>query len=115
MDPQTFRPHDMMHPDKYTPRPNERFNPYDPAGARSILRQHNTAAIELLNHMNKDRLAYPNATTALSTSPAKRKIWVVAALKTLGFVVEAQRPDAPVLLQLTPKAIEQLEALRKYL
>ena len=97
-------------------------DPYTVSGARSILRRFKLEAVEMLDYMVQVRDLYKDSPspdgvsgkTFLAQSPLRRKPWVAGAMKTLGLVVEVPSPNGACALLLTQKAIDQLEALRKY-
>lgn len=97
-------------------------DPYTEAGARSIVRRFKTEVIEMLDYMVQVRELYADSPSPdgvggkafLAQSPLRKKPWVAGAMKTLGLVTEVPSPNGACALILTQKAIDQLNALRKY-
>lgn len=91
-------------------------DPYTVSGAKSILRRFRDDVIDMLDEMEANRAKYgTDATTMLAKSPLRSKVYVAAAMKTMGLVAERPTPNGTCALILTQKAIDQIAALRKYL
>jgi hypothetical protein len=69
----------------------------------------------MLDFMDKNRELYDGGKTMLAQSPLRSKVFVAAAMKTLGFVEEQPTPNGACALVLTQKAVDQMAALKKYL
>lgn len=90
-------------------------DPYTVSGARSILRRFKDDVINMLDVMEENRAIYEGGKTMLAKSPLRSKPYVAGAMKTLGLVEERPTENGSCALVLTPKAISQIEHLKKYL
>jgi hypothetical protein len=90
-------------------------DPYTTSGARSILRRFRNDVINMLDVMEQNRAIYEGGKTMLAKSPLRSKPYVAGAMKTLGLVEERPTENGSCALVLTPKAISQIEHLKKYL
>lgn len=90
-------------------------NPYTDSGARSILRRFRDDVIDMLEFMFREQDNWEAGKAFLSQSPLARKVWVAAAMKTLGLLEERPSPNGSCAVILTEKAIQQYSSLRKYL
>lgn len=80
-----------------------RHDPYTEAGARSVLRRFRDDLMEMLVHMEEQAEQYANGAgkTFLANSPLRRKVYVAAAMKTLGIVTEIESANGSCALLLT--------------
>lgn len=90
-------------------------NPYEERGARSIMRRFSDDVIHMLDTMKENHEQYQAGKTMLSQSPLAQKVWVAAAMKTLGFVEEKPSKNGSCALVLTEKAISQMANLKRFL
>lgn len=90
-------------------------DPYTTSGARSILRRFRVDVIDMLDEMVKNLDLYDGGKTFLAKSPLRSKVYVAAAMKTLGLIEEVPSPNGACAVRPTEKAIKQIEALRSYL
>ena len=90
-------------------------DPYTVSGARSILRRFRDDVIDMLDDMEANRQRFKDGKTMLAKSPLRSKPYVAGAMKTLGLVEERPTENGSCALVLTPKAISQIEHLKKYL
>lgn len=63
----------------------------------------------------RHRARYEDGKTMLAQSPLRSKVYVAAAMKTMGLVEERPTANGTCALVLTQKAIDQIAALRRYL
>lgn len=108
-------PREFLIPENHTKPEGHYFDPYSSPGARSILRRFRDDVIEMLEFMLDECTRYPEGKVMLNQSPLRKKVWVAAAMKTLGLVEERPTSNGTCGLVLTNKAIDQMAALRKYL
>ncbi len=90
-------------------------DPYTASGARSILRRFRDDVIDMLDEMDRNRERYEEGKTMLAQSPLRSKPYVAGAMKTLGLIAERPTENGSCALVLTQKAIDQIDALKKYL
>jgi len=89
-------------------------NPYTQSGARSIMRRFNHDVIAMLDYMDFNRREYDDGRSMLANSPLKSKIYVAAAMKTLGLIDEHETTNGSCALTLTSKAVAQMENIRRF-
>ena len=89
-------------------------DPYTVAGARSIARRFSSDMKDMLYVMRENHDKYEAGKTMLSQSPLARKVWVAAAMKTLGLVEEHPTANGACALTLTEKALAQWDAIHRY-
>lgn len=89
-------------------------NPYEEQGARSIIGRFRADVREMLIHMKENHDKYEEGRTFLATSPLRKKIWIAAAMKTLGLVSEHASDNGACVLTLTDKALDKFDALMSH-
>lgn len=87
------------------------MDPYTERGARNIVREYRDDVVAMLRAMDRNRREFDAGKTFLAKSPLARKIWVAAAMKTLGLVEEQPSPNGSCALVLTDSAIRQMASL----
>lgn len=104
----------FLSPDRHDASRHQ-HDPYTVAGARSILRRFRDDVIAMLDEMERNRAKFSDGKTMLAHSPLRSKVYVAAAMKTLGLIEETETHGGACALLLTEKAIAQIDALRRYL
>lgn len=87
-------------------------DPYTERGARSVLRRFRDDLLEMLAQMERDSSEYDGGKTFLAKSPLRRKPFVAAAMKTMGWVEERPSPNGACALVLTERGWRQIENAR---
>ena len=77
-------------------------SPYDFEGAQSILRRFPDDLMAMFASMHHNETCYADGRTFLAKSPLRRKIYVAAAMKTLGLIREEPSDNGACTLILTP-------------
>lgn len=101
---------DFLVPPK-KPNHNHLHDPYTQAGARSVLRRFREDVILMFEHMLQQKIKYKESDgkTFLAKSPLRNKIYVAAAMKTLGLVTEGASIGGACTLSLTERGHKQIE------
>lgn len=107
-------PNEFLTRENHQLRPGERFDPYDPSGARSIVRRFSDDVKAMLAVMKQNHEDFDAGKTMLAQSPLARKVWVAAAMKTLGLVEEQPTAGGACALVLTDRALEQMENIKQF-
>lgn len=106
---------DFLSPDRHDASKHY-HDPYTTSGARTILRRFSADVIAMLDAMIESNRKYgEGAKTFLAQSPLRSRVYVAAAMKTLGLVSEVPSPNGACALVLTERAIKQIEDLRRFL
>lgn len=106
----------LLTPDRHTGADRQHYHdPYTISGARSILRRFRDEVIEMLDHMMQVRAEYDDGRTMLAQSPLRHRVYVAAAMKTMGLVEEHETKNGSCALTLTDRALRQMENMRRYL
>lgn len=89
-----------------------RDNPYTHAGASNIVRWFRSDVLAMMNAMVKDAQDFEGGKTFLAHSPLRKKVYVAAALKTLGMVTEHPSATGACALKLTDVGREYIDHAR---
>ena len=86
-------------------------DPYTQAGARSVLRRFRDDMMLMFQHMLEQEELFKDegGKTFLAKSPLRRKVYVAAAMKTLGLIREGSSSNGACTLKLTERGYEQIE------
>lgn len=87
-------------------------DPYHLNGAVNILREYRYDAIDMLFHMERNCKIHKEGVTFLAKSPLSSKIWVAAAMVTIGWIEEYESPNGSCILVFTDKGRKQVEAAK---
>ena len=89
-------------------------DPYPERGARSVLRRFRDDLLLMLLEMerNAENFSQSGGKTFLAQSPLRRKPYVAAAMKTMGWVEERPSPNGACALVLTKRGRQQIANAR---
>lgn len=89
------------------------FDPYTKEGAKRLIVRHRDDVIDMLDEMEANRKKWDGGKTMLSQSCLRSKVYIAAAMKTMGWIEERSTATGACGLILTDKAIAQMTALKR--
>ena len=88
-------------------------DPYHPHGAQNISEEYADDLLDMLRCMDRNAKRFSDGVTPLAKSPLRRKIWVAAAMVTLGLIKERESENGSCMLSLTDEGRKHVEDARR--